>query len=202
MLARTPRISIAIAVDPKRQALNRDKQRTIRGIVAMMMRSAEPTPFAVEGPARAGIRSALCLQGWRWSTADRVAAELVELSLRSVGAARPTWKQGQPEWTQDGVMAVQYEYCRNCFTPLPEGHFKFCCKLCSTAYAHKRAYQHMSEDQRLHELARQAAWRNARREERAPRACECCGDSFKPNHADQKFCGQTCAGRFHGGPAR
>lgn len=187
MLARTPITPIKSTPKPRR--LNRDGQAAIRDKIAVIMHEAEPTPFAAEGPCRAGIRSALCLQGWRWRAADDVAAEIVEAALRGVGAIRPTWKQGQPEWTQDGVMAVQHEYCRNCFKLLPDGHFKFCCEPCRSAYRERTHARWQDE----HRVAQERAARAARIERRDTRPCERCGTLFKPKQARQTFCGVHCA---------
>ncbi|MFG1342106.1 hypothetical protein [Xanthobacter autotrophicus] len=103
-------------------------------IVAPILRRAEPTPFAFEGVMRAGIRSMLCLKGWEWGSADRAAEDVVEGALSRIGAARPTWKAGQPEWTQDGVVYVPRTRCVNCGKTLPEGSRKYCGKECYKAY--------------------------------------------------------------------
>jgi len=187
MLARSPLPPIKSSPKPKR--LNRDRQAAIRDKIVIIMREAEPTPFAAEGPCRAGIRSALCLQGWRWRTADDAAAEIVESVLRQVGAIRPTWKQGQPEWTQDGVMAVEYEHCRNCAKPLPEGHFKFCCAPCSWAFREKQ-YARWNDERYANQ---KRAAHAARIERRETRHCQRCGDPFKPKRARQAFCSIRCS---------
>ncbi|MFG1349670.1 hypothetical protein [Xanthobacter autotrophicus] len=109
-------------------------------IVAPILSRAEPTPFAFEGVLRAGIRSRLCLKGWEWGSADRAAEDVVLAALNRIGAVRPTWKQGQPEWTQDGVAVVERVRCVNCGAPLPDGHTKYCGPICRTNYTSKLYY--------------------------------------------------------------
>lgn len=186
MLARSP--LPAVKPVPRPKTLNRDRQKAVREKIIIIMNQAEPTPFAAEGSCRAGIRAALCLQGWPWPAADKTATDLVEGALRSIGAVRPTWKQGQPEWTQDGVMAVQYERCRNCADPLPEGYFKFCCRPCADAHRGRTDGRWMNEQY----VALQAAALAARIERRPTRFCERCGSGFKPKHARQTFCSVFC----------
>ncbi|MDQ0347868.1 hypothetical protein [Ancylobacter vacuolatus] len=153
------------------------------------MTKAEPTPFAAEGPCRAGVRSALCLQGWPWHDADRAASEVVGAALRIVGTVRPTWQQGQPEWTQDGIMAVEYVCCRNCSRPLEAGHYKFCSSTCLQAYRWRHDGRWLDE----HYLAQRAAAKAARLERRPIFACEHCGTGFKSKYDRQKFCCASCA---------
>lgn len=158
MLARTP-FKAAERIRAEAKRLNRARKEALRDRIAAMMREVEPTPFAVEGPCRAGIRSSLCLQGWKWADADMAAAEIVTGALRIVGAARPTWYQGQPEYTQPGALPVQRDTCKRCLGPLPEGYWVFCSAEC-------RKWHHGERYQRAHCEEIQAygrAWRAARR---------------------------------------
>lgn len=188
MLARTPRTSIAIAVDTKPRRLNRDRAKAVRDKIVVIMRAVEPTPFAAEGPCRAGIRESLCLQGWRWGAADVAAAEVVAAALSLVGARRPTWQQGQPEYTQPGALPILRECCVNCSKPLPEGHYKFCCRECSRAYGVRHDLRRLDEEYYLKKKARRAALRQAR----TSSLCERCGDAFQPGAKTQRFCSVYC----------
>jgi hypothetical protein len=89
-----------------------------------------PSKFAYEALFRASLRSALCLQGWGWADADQAAAGVVQASLRKLKAERPSWNEGQPEWTIEGGTLIERTRCIRCHNPLPEGHFKFCSALC------------------------------------------------------------------------
>ncbi len=101
---------------------------------AAIMRRGEPTNFAFEGFMRHGLRSGLCLRGWSWADADDMAADIVRSALSQIGAKRPTVQQGQPEWTQEGVILIKRERCIRCGWALPEGHWKFCSRRCLDAH--------------------------------------------------------------------
>lgn len=101
---------------------------------AVIMRRGEPTDFAFEGFMRHGLRSGLCLRGWSWADADDMAADIVRSALSQIGAKRPTYQQGQPEWVQDGVITFERERCIRCGWALPEGNWKYCSARCSSAH--------------------------------------------------------------------
>lgn len=105
---------------------------------------ATATLFGLEGPLRAGIRSDLCRQGWSWKDADSMAREMLDEAFRMVRANRPTWNEGQPEWTIHAGTLIERTRCIRCHAPLPEGHHKFCSSLCGNTHnawisARKRA---------------------------------------------------------------
>lgn len=93
--------------------------------------------FGLEGPLRAGIRSDLCRQGWGWLTADLCARDLLDDAFRVARAVRPTWDQGQPEWTIEAGTLIERTRCarHGCGHDLPEGHHKFCSRLCAQAHS-------------------------------------------------------------------
>lgn len=88
----------------------------------------------LEAPLRHGIRTSLCLGGWRWIDADRAAQATVEGALRRIRAVRPSWYEGQPEHTVQGGTLVARTRCIKCHNPLPEGHHKYCGRLCANAH--------------------------------------------------------------------
>jgi hypothetical protein len=95
--------------------------------------------LGLEGPLRYGIRSDLCLIGWRWRDADLTASDIVADALRRVRAVRPTWNEGQREWTIQAGIMIERTRCIKCHKPLPEGHHKFCSRLCGDAHQHRMA---------------------------------------------------------------
>lgn len=181
MLARTPQTDVYIAqlepwrirlrsalgrwekahavpkAGPKSRKLTKDRSRSIREKIVPIMRAVEPTPFAAEGPCRAGIRSSLCLQGWSWQEADDAAALVVAAALHVVGARRPTWYEGQPEWTQPGALPIERERCAFCRGRLPEGHWRFCCRECGQHFHKKRACERIGAERLIRGQAREAA---------------------------------------------
>lgn len=118
----------------KKRKANQAYRRKLIDQTAAIMRRGEPSVFAFEGFMRHGLRSGLCLRGWSWADADDLAADVVRSALHQIGAKRPTYQQGQPEWTQEGVIMIEREYCVRCGWRLPEGKFKFCTQRCSSAY--------------------------------------------------------------------
>lgn len=104
--------------------------------------------FGLEGPLRTALRADFCMQGWGWSAADLMARDLMAEAFTRIGAERPDWYEGQPEWTIKPGMLIERTRCVRCHTPLPEGHYKFCSRLCNTTHATLMAMKRQaSEDQ-------------------------------------------------------
>ncbi len=104
--------------------------------------------WGLEGPLRASIRADLCLQGWKWRDADELAREVVAAAHSRVGAKRPSWNEGQLEWTIESGTLIQRTRCVRCHKPLPEGHHKFCSDVCGSVYQSRLAHRHqMTEEQ-------------------------------------------------------
>jgi hypothetical protein len=122
----------------RKRRLSRDYQRRLVEGVARLLRRGEPTRFAFEAVCRHSLRSGLCLRGWSWHDANAEATEIVLLALRALGAARPPWIMGQPEWTQDGVLAFERTRCIQCGWRLPPENRKFCGPVCYRAFHNER----------------------------------------------------------------
>lgn len=121
--------------DAARQRLSKDRAENIIGNLCAMTRHAMQTgriliPLAYEALFRRVIRSELCLQGWRWQSADETACDLITITLSMLQAKRPTWNEGQPEWTIERGTLIERTRCATCHKPLPEHHTKFCGKGC------------------------------------------------------------------------
>lgn len=188
MLARTPWTPVYEA-KPKARRLSRHRKHAIRDRIAAIMRVVEPTPFAAESPCRHGIRASLCLQGWSWPEADAVAVEIVTAALSIVGAKRPTWAQGQPEWTQPGVLPILRERCARCGKSLPEGHRLWCGPVCARAAKMDRQRERWDEESYAKWKASKAAW-IARQPDRG---CQGCRRTFKPSRKGQRHCRYECS---------
>ena len=120
--------------------LKAEARRRLIEAATSLMRRVEPTPFALEAPIRNWLRQRLCMLGWTWLDAELAAEDVVETALHKVGAERPTWKQGQPEWTQDGHIPVERFNCANCGSPLSGEQRKFCSSQCGCSF-NKRIYR-------------------------------------------------------------
>ena len=106
--------------------------------------------WGLEGPLRADIRSDLCLQGWAWATADLLTRDMLADAFRKAGAVRPSYDEGQPDWAINAGALIERTRCANCHKPLPEGHYKFCSRLCNTTYNGRLSdMRHATEEQAL-----------------------------------------------------
>lgn len=184
-------VSLAPIRPAASRKLPRHRHEAIVDLLARMMREAEPTPFAIEAPARAAIRARLCMSGWRWGQADTAAADVVQAALNRVGAHRPTWKQGQPEHTQEAVLPILRECCARCGKPLPEeshGLTRYCGAVCANAARVARREREDKETARVKREIYDAAWT----ERQTPRTCKMCGISFRPKHRKAMYCSPAC----------
>jgi hypothetical protein len=180
----------AKARDSYPKGLRRHTRITIRDRLIPLFKGAEPTPFAAEGPARAGVRSALCLAGWRWPLADAEAELLTRSALQMVGAKRPRWEEGQPEYVQPGVLPILRERCKRCAKPLPEGHFVYCGPACAKASQLEERRRHYEFERGVAEAAGRAT---RSKKDRLPKQdCLICREAFQPAEQGQKFCSRSC----------
>ena len=157
--------------------------------VAAVLKCGEPTHFAFESACRHGLRAQFCKAGWNWEIADLTASQIVSAALARIGARRPTWEQGQPEYVQFGVVLVERTRCLNCGGKLPEGNRKFCCSRCKHSFEWSLA----DEDERKANAAQVAAYRAAHKLNAEPRDCACCGLPFKPSKPTQLYCSRKCS---------
>lgn len=122
---------------------------------AVILRAGEPTCFAFEANCRHSLRAGLCLNGWSWARADTEAAEIVAEALRRIGARRPTWREGQPRYTQEGFSPIERSRCIWCARGLPDDRWLYCCTTCSQRARHVRRVR----DERAYDYAARHAGR-------------------------------------------
>ncbi|WP_146619996.1 hypothetical protein [Acuticoccus sediminis] len=163
---------------------------TVANIIRAGMEAGAPSRFAFEASCRHGIRSGLCEDGWPWHDADLAAGDVVSRALAMTGATRPTWKEGQPEWTQDGALPIERERCIRCAKPLPEGHWKFCSVVCKDAHRNDRRDLDAAAENNVRREALRSAWSA----QQPKRECEGCGGMFRPRTPTQRFCRNQCIG--------
>jgi hypothetical protein len=141
---------------PRKKAKNQKDARRYGALVDSLARTIRiafeagetGSLWGLEGPLRASIRADLCLQGWKWRDADELAREVVAAAHSRVGAKRPSWNEGQLEWTIESGTLIQRTRCVRCHKPLPEGHHKFCSDVCGSVYQSRLAHRHqMTEEQ-------------------------------------------------------
>lgn len=159
MLARVP-WSPPVKEKPRPKRLGRDRRRHLVDSVAAIVRhgieAGQPSRFWCEGLCRHDLRAVLCLEGWGWSDADAAAADVVTAALNQAGARRPSWKEGQPEHTQEGFSPIERTRCATCSGRLPEGHRLFCSPTCFEVKRHDR--RHKWENAYDYAVKRETRW--------------------------------------------
>lgn len=159
-----------------------EKRRHMVSRVLDVLRDWRLSPFEHEGSTRAGIRSGLVMIGHGWHQSDQEAEALIAEGLHLMGAKRPTWAQGQPEYV------IARENCAQCGGPLDQeaiaNHDRFCSHDC------RRIMQTWRNANYHNAMASRARWAyEVTRKEGIPeRRCEWCGDIFKPATPDAATC--------------
>ncbi|MEF2071896.1 hypothetical protein [Consotaella aegiceratis] len=178
---------------PKASILKGEKRKHVVSKMMDLMRDWRDSPFENEGPVIAGFRSSLCLEGNPWAASDREAGHVVAEALRLLGAKRPTWAEGQPEYNGE------FDYCAWCGGALDEddraSRRRFCSAECARVYTHHRNGANMEHDGG----ALLSAYRLVAKEKAAPRPCRYCRTMFKHYRKDAEFCSASCAQRFSRG---
>ncbi|MER8699688.1 hypothetical protein [Mesorhizobium sp. M1273] len=167
-----------------------DKRRHIVSQMMDVIADWRLSPFEFEGAGRAGLRSALCLDGYSWQRADDEAASIIETCLR--GHRRPTWLQGQPE-------GVDRENCLGCGQLLDTSErqlrrVSWCSELCRLATKIRRE---QADDYRGKEVTKRAFYLGKKQQLRK-RNCEFCSTSFRPSVEESRFCSSSCARHARG----
>jgi hypothetical protein len=154
-----------------------------------LMQNWRVTPFENEGAVRAGVRSALCLQGGSWPQADAEASRMVNSVFLRMGAKRPAWEEGQRGYS------VAEENCAWCGVEVPDelntGKIKsrYCSSVCArSALAHRDFEQRRTSDK---------AYANAhltiQRLKNNLQTCKHCATLYRPLFEGGEFCSHECA---------
>jgi hypothetical protein len=155
MLVMSPAMAARIAresLKAQRRKLKAEREALVNALVMLLRDAREagaPSWFTLEGPAVAVIRAQLCLERWPWPAGDWAARDVVGEALARVGAERPSWQEGQPEWTDGGAIRVERTGCAECGKPLPEGHKLFCSRRCGQAARARRYWRDRAEERNL-----------------------------------------------------
>ncbi|MDI7864098.1 hypothetical protein MRS76_19295 [Rhizobiaceae bacterium n13] len=164
-----------------------ERKQIVRGIVDIIS-VWNSSPFENEGAARAGIRAAMCMRGHSWSVAEAEAASLLTASFLKIGAQRPSWEQGQREYT------TPEENCRWCgcdiAADLMTGRAsRYCSEVCARSALRYRDMQ----QRRFADQTYTDAWHALQRTQHEPIPCAHCATPFRPDAKERKFCSNDCA---------
>lgn len=156
------------------------------------LRDWRTTPFENEGPMIAAIRSALCLEGHSWPLAHNEASTLMAEGLRTIGASRPSWLEGQHQYTDTP------DRCSWCAGPMPEDATRlqrFCDSSCAKSAIEYRG----NKAQRHFDAVQRAAYRLITKRAAPELTCEYCDKRFQSDRNDARFCSTRCVSRHQKG---
>lgn len=169
--------------------LDRKKKKAVVSAVMDLMADWRTSRFEHEGACVAGLRSAFCLRGARWFDADIEASSIVRTALANLGAARPTWEQGQREY------CVSRENCSWCGGAVSEellgGGRRV--SFCSTDCARSAMAQRDQEGRRWEGYMCRSAFATIAKLKNAARSCMHCGNLYRSEVKTSRFCSHACA---------
>ena len=159
------------------------------GRTADILREWRFSRFEHEASTVYGLRAALVLLGNGWHAADTEAREIVNAALRILGYRRPSWLEGQREYT------ISPDRCKWCGTNVPEDMrverpSNYCSDVCARAALTWRDFEQRETSDASYFAARDALVRGSK----PARHCAKCGDPFRPSINDrQRYCSKRCA---------
>jgi hypothetical protein len=142
--------------DAARRRLAKDRAEHIVGNLCAITRHAMDegrvlSPLNCESLYRQTIRAELCLQGWPWADADRVAIDVVGVVLAILQAKRPTWNEGQPDHVIERGTLIARTRCANCGKELQGEQLRFCSNLCNSNHHHRVSWVRDATEEQLAE---------------------------------------------------
>lgn len=163
----------------------RARKAAIRRVIAALF-DGSTSLFQNEGNCRATLRSAMCLAGHGWQQSDREAAEIVRVALRAIGARRPTFAEGQREFTHPYDQCI---YCGGPIDPIDLVHgYRYCSVACAKALMERPVDDAAARNLWLH----YRAYYEVRKWTAPERKCAQCGGGFRNEKADAKYCSHYC----------
>lgn len=144
----------------KQRRLTKASRDKLVDLVAKVMKAAKDEGSAAtllnfEGPCRHAIRSKLVTKCWGWQEADDLSASIVASALSQIGAIRPDWDEGQPEWAQSSAGSViERTRCVHCRKPLPhdENRRKFCSDHCASVHCIRLNSIRQADETRVYKI--------------------------------------------------
>ncbi|KQT57476.1 MULTISPECIES: hypothetical protein [unclassified Aureimonas] len=186
----------AVSAKVKYRKLNTKRFIHLVGQAKVILAAGDPTVFAFEGASRHGLRIGLIERGWAWKDADSCAAEIVAAALKELGATRPSWADGQPDFVSSvGTLRTFCAHCNGRIPPDRKTHagnpVKYCSFECGQ-YAYRKKASEFGEQVSLAEYLTRCAERSAKTLEERARNCEQCNKRFLSSRLDARFCSTSC----------
>lgn len=153
-----------------------------------VLRDWRLSPFEAEGTVRATMRSALCLHGYGWQRSDRQADDVVRAALHLLGAERPSYANGQKEYTEPR------EICAQCKGPLDDDDItarrRFCSQECRQISSVRDAerYDWLMSFERKHSTKLKTKALSQAKTCARPG----CGNSFQSVNPKARYCCPEC----------
>lgn len=139
-------------------AFTQRRQLGMAGRVAKVIRLAFEAGrisslLGLEGVLRSALRADLCLRGWQWADANQAAVNIVAVAHSLLGAERPDWYEGQPEYVVSDGLLIERTRCKLCHRPLPEERRKYCSQICGSADSHRLVRVRAASDKMVADMA-------------------------------------------------
>jgi len=168
-----PAAPVTLAGPKTRKILKGRKRDAVISEAMDRLRDWRMSAFEQEGPVRTALRSGLCLAGRGWQRSDDEAAAIVGEGLARLGAERPSWREGQPEYGN----TERDEKAREAMVERTRP-----CRRCGTLFAPRL----VSHDTLY------CSWECVPLPERH---CLACGKGFAPRHKGSKYCSHACSAK-------
>lgn len=169
-----------------------DRKRRKQYVANLMdvMRDWRLTPFEREGTIVASVRSTLCLMGYGWQQSNEEALILVNEVFRVTGAKRPSYAEGQREYS------LSRETCATCLGELDDEDVAARRRFCSYECREVKRGQDAQRYDWLMKGTHSFASRIRRRDTTPARQCAApsCVNEFRSLDTDARYCSIAC---FH-----
>lgn len=165
------------------------REGAVRRILPVL-RSWTWSPFEYEATCRTAIRADLCLGGHGWKASDAEAAAIVEGGLAEMGAARPSWDEGQ--WTY----AISPDCCAWCGRLMDDDEGRSGARYCSAECAKSAMERRDFSDRSNRNRAYSQVVRAVQIYSMPQKPCAECGKLFHPrkDQTDRAYCSRKCLG--------
>lgn len=131
----------------------------VAGVIRLSFAAGEISSWlGLEGTMRAALRADLCLRGWQWRDANQAACDIVAHAHSLLGAERPSWYEGQPEYILAPGVLIERTRCRRCRKKLPEERPTFCSDICRRGHHTMLARIRAEADGEAADLAIRSIW--------------------------------------------